>query len=262
MIVEDELVSRKKLVTLFEEYGHCYDFERGDIAIQAFEESIKIKDPFDLVIIDMFMPHVGGTSVLRKIRDMEQDANIQEDRRSKIIMISATIDDTTLTDLYQQGCNYFLKKTIAPENVTWGLMQIGILRNPLKHLRIMVVDDELISRKKLIELLKPYGTPVEFPEANPAIAYYMEEINQGRPVHLVTLDVSMPEVDGFELLRELRRFEATKNIERGKGAKIVMVTSTKEREKVLGAIEQGCDDYITKPFDEGRVFKSLYKLFC
>jgi CheY-like chemotaxis protein len=61
--------------------------------------------------------------------------------------------------------------------------------------------------------------------------------------NLILLDVTMPVMDGFEMLRELRQSEATQAIP------VIMVTTRGEMECMEEAYTVGCNDYITKPVD-------------
>jgi len=60
---------------------------------------------------------------------------------------------------------------------------------------------------------------------------------------LILMDVVMPNMTGFEAVRELRRREATKAIP------VIMITTRGEGENVAAGFESGCNDYLTKPID-------------
>lgn len=68
---------------------------------------------------------------------------------------------------------------------------------------------------------------------------------------LILLDVMMPKRNGFQVCREL------KNDERLKGVPIIMVTAKAQESDSFWGKESGCDDYVTKPFDFGRLLEKV-----
>ena len=118
---------------------------------------------------------------------------------------------------------------------------------------ILVVDDQ----PQNIELLEAYlvGQGYEI------ITAASDEEALEKLVHnqtdLILLDVMMPKMSGFEVLEKLRAAELTKAIP------VVMVTTLKETEDKIKALEAGCDDFISKPFDRHELLarvKSLLRI--
>lgn len=105
--------------------------------------------------------------------------------------------------------------------------------------RILVVEDDL----DIQFMLKFYFT---------GQGYEVEAVDHGRealavcrrqPPNLIILDIMLPDMDGFEVCRELRLSNRTKYIP------IIFLTQRDERSDRLSGLELGADDYITKPFD-------------
>ena len=105
--------------------------------------------------------------------------------------------------------------------------------------RIMIVDDSRISRKVLKNLLEGNGHIIVGEAGNgiDALKLY-DELNPD----LVTMDITMPGMDGIECLEKLR--------EKHPDAKVMMITAAGQKEKMLEAIKLGCVDYVLKPFEE------------
>lgn len=102
---------------------------------------------------------------------------------------------------------------------------------------ILLVDDELM----MLDLLSLYLTPVGYKcikmtSAKAAIQYL--ESNQ---VDLILLDIMMPEMDGWEACKEIRKYWSTP---------IIMLTAMSEKSDIVKGLKSGADDYISKPFDE------------
>jgi two-component system, sensor histidine kinase and response regulator len=105
--------------------------------------------------------------------------------------------------------------------------------------RILAVDDE-------IDVLLIVKTALQ------SEGYDVETVNNGKdalalakenPPDLVLLDVMMPGLSGFDVLRELKSYEPTSTIP------VIMLTGVSEKSKIQEAIMSGTDFYIVKPFD-------------
>jgi putative two-component system response regulator len=104
--------------------------------------------------------------------------------------------------------------------------------------RILVVDDEPSILSIVKELMESFGCRVETAESGQEALERM-----GETFDLVLLDVMLPGMDGFEVVRRIRK---TRNYNE---LPIVMVTSMASREDRLQAIEAGANDFINKPVD-------------
>ncbi len=118
--------------------------------------------------------------------------------------------------------------------------------------KILVVDDEPDALEVLGFKLKEAGyTPIFAKDGNRAIAAARDE----RPA-LVVLDLMLPEVDGLEVCKILRRDASTASIP------ILMLTAkAAEMDRVIG-LELGADDYVTKPFSPRELVLRIKKLLA
>jgi len=76
---------------------------------------------------------------------------------------------------------------------------------------------------------------------------------------LVTLDINMPDIDGFEVLLALRDFERVLEVEKVRQSIIIMVTAQSDKQNVFTCLKAGCDDYIVKPFNIKLIREKLEK---
>ncbi len=104
--------------------------------------------------------------------------------------------------------------------------------------RILVADDDPLSIKLLDFRLRSVGHEVIF-AVNGGEA--LEIATREKP-DLVLLDIMMPVMNGFQVLRKLKSQEETKNIP------VIMLTSKVQEKDVVFGLEVGAEDYITKPF--------------
>ena len=102
--------------------------------------------------------------------------------------------------------------------------------------RILIVDDD----KQITSFLERYLKKLEFEPICVASGKQMREVLSRQDIDLCVLDVGLPDADGFELTREIRR---NSNL-----PVIVLSVRNETFDRILG-LEFGADDYITKPFE-------------
>lgn len=105
---------------------------------------------------------------------------------------------------------------------------------------ILVVDDQLQN----IELLDAYLAPENYEIVTAAGGEEALEKLSGNPIDLILLDVMMPGMDGFEVIRRVRQHDTHRLLP------IILVTALRETEDRVKGIEAGCDDFISKPVDK------------
>ncbi len=124
-------------------------------------------------------------------------------------------------------------------------------------MRILVVDDELVSREKMKRIMSSLGECDEVTSGQDALKAFMDASAENKQYDLITLDISMPEMDGTEVLNRIRSMENDNGIPKEGQVKIFMVTASSEKDIILACIKSGCNDYIMKPFTIETVAKKL-----
>lgn len=115
--------------------------------------------------------------------------------------------------------------------------------------KILITDDAAFMRMMLKDILVQGGHEVVGEAANGAEA--VDLYNQLKP-DLVTMDITMPQMDGITALKKIR--------ETTPGAKIVMCSAMGQQAMVIEAIQAGAQDFIVKPFQAQRVLEAIKKL--
>ena len=116
--------------------------------------------------------------------------------------------------------------------------------------RILVVDDDPNNIEILREILKSQYTVFSATSGQNAVA--LAAANP--PPDLILLDIKMPNMDGFDVLKTLKTSQRTRNI------KIVFVTAKRGIDDKMTAYEKGIEDYITKPIDAQFVLQIVERL--
>lgn len=127
------------------------------------------------------------------------------------------------------------------------------------RIKVLVVDDELVSRNKMRKIMESFGECEAVESGDAAVIAFKKAWENWAPFNLITLDIAMPEMDGTEVLYEIRKIEKGKNVPRGKRVKIIMVTSHSDKDSIVTCVQAGCDDYIVKPFGREMVIGKLEK---
>lgn len=127
-------------------------------------------------------------------------------------------------------------------------------------MKILIVDDELVSRRKMEIILREYGACDAVENGNAAIRSFTAALESGNLYHLVTLDISLPDMEGTTVLKMIRELEKGNAVPEDKRSKVLMVTAHGEQETVMTSISAGCDDYIKKPFTLERITRMLEKI--
>ena len=128
LVVDDELVSREKIRRIMEHFGQCKAVESGEAAIAAFHEAWNNWSPFDLITMDISMPTMSGLETLQKLREMEKEKSVPEEKRVKIIMATSDADRDTVVTCLAEGCNDYIVKPFNQKTVETKLNRILALR--------------------------------------------------------------------------------------------------------------------------------------
>ena len=137
---------------------------------------------------------------------------------------------------------------------------VGVVEHPaqtpgledanLRGTNVLVVDDSATNRRVLADWLSHWGMCPIVAESAPAAVKILDSAGQDIP--LVLTDVHMPEIDGFELLRHIRRTATTPTI--------IMLTSTSFAGDVERSRELGADAYLIKPVRRAELLQTILRV--
>jgi two-component system, chemotaxis family, chemotaxis protein CheY len=127
-------------------------------------------------------------------------------------------------------------------------------------MRILIVEDEFISRTLLQRTLSAYGENDIAVNGKEACDTFRLAVQQENRYDLVCLDIMMPEMNGQEALKEIRGIEKANRIQGTDRTKVIMTSALSDPKSVMNAIQGQCDGYLAKPIDISRL-KSLIKEF-
>ena len=126
--------------------------------------------------------------------------------------------------------------------------------------RILIVEDDMVSRKFLSKYLSRYGDCDLVVDGLEAIDAYLLAMKEGLAYDLICLDVMMPKIDGIRVLKTIRDLERQHQVPEMEASKIIMTTVLGETEIVKSAFDDGCNAYASKPIDMTKMTEVLIKI--
>ncbi|MBK8028339.1 MAG: response regulator [Chloroflexi bacterium] len=117
---------------------------------------------------------------------------------------------------------------------------------------ILVVDDSVVARRIIVQILEAAGyevTGVTSGAEAPAVF-------EAEPVDLAIFDIAMPDIDGFTLLRRVRECPTYKHIP------VIMLTASGRDEDVRTAREMGANSFLTKPSSSQMIMQTVAGLLA
>jgi signal transduction histidine kinase/CheY-like chemotaxis protein len=259
LVVDDNATNRRVLCAQLESWKL--------VAIPAADagEALRIlsaEPPPSLAIVDLHMPDVDGLALARRIRELPQHAGLplillssslvqskDDPERLFRIRLMKPVRQSKLFDSILQVLAGTSAK-VGPERTERGLEVIAASA----PLHILVADDNDINRKLASIVLRRFGYEPDFVvNGREAVEQVSQRAASERAYDLVFMDVHMPEMDGLEATRQLRRLEAQQPENRW--PRIVAMTADAMPEDREICLASGMNDYLTKPleFDDVRV---------
>ena len=118
--------------------------------------------------------------------------------------------------------------------------RVNVATNPPSKYRILVAEDVAVNRKLLLKMMEPLGLEVrEAKNGQEAVDIWLD----WQP-HLIWMDMQMPVMDGYEATKKIKQSP------QGQGTVIIALTASTWEEKREGILAAGCDDFLSKPFEE------------
>lgn len=127
LIVEDDMTSRRFLSKFLSQYGECDVVVDGMEALDAYLISVKEKNPYDLICLDIMMPKVDGVKVLKAIRDFETQRGLLPENKVKIIITTALADTEYVHKSFELGCEAYAAKPIDTDKLVEVMRKLDII---------------------------------------------------------------------------------------------------------------------------------------
>jgi len=234
LVVDDDSMNRILFAISLKEEG--YAVEMAEDGQQALE-MLRTKS-FDVVLLDLVMPKVNGFQVLEQ---MKADSTLQH---IPVIVISSEDAMESIVRCLEMGATDYLPKPFDPvllrTRVNTSLTMKRLYDQQRGYIgKMLVVDDDAFNRTLLATSLEEKGYTVEAADGGQQAL----EMLHARPFDVVFLDLVMPEMDGFEVLKRMKAESRLQHIP------VIVVSAEDDMDSIVRCIEMGATDHLTKPFD-------------
>lgn len=132
------------------------------------------------------------------------------------------------------------------------------LQEQKKKLKILVAEDDFISRRLMTHILSNYGIVDVAVNGQEAWEAYQIAVRDNMPYDLICLDIMMPEMDGHQVLQAVRTAEMGKKMERNTA--VIMTTALGDMQNVLQAFAYDADGYLVKPISVKKIDEQIEKI--
>ncbi len=124
-------------------------------------------------------------------------------------------------------------------------------------MRILVCEDDFISRSLMLKLLAPWGDCEVALDGEEAVEAVEASLDEGQPYGLICLDIGMPRLSGQDALLRIRCLEDKHRLAPKERARLLMVTVHDDSQNMKQAFRADCDGYLVKPVTPERLHKAL-----
>jgi two-component system, sensor histidine kinase and response regulator len=253
LVVDDNAVNRRILQAMLGNWGMLPTLvASGAAALEEMLRCVHEETPFPLVLLDGMMPEMDGFMVAGKIREHMDLSG------ATVMMLSSAMSSGAAARCSELGmAGYFMKPVGEADLLEAILIAIGgkAEKRPLRGaatsmpagsgLRILLAEDNVVNRAVATAMLEQRGHIV-VPAADGLQAV---KAVKREAFDLIFMDVQMPEMDGFEATRQIRKAEQGTS----RHIRIAAMTARAmvgDRERCLAA---GMDDYFSKPLNKAEI---------
>jgi CheY-like chemotaxis protein len=259
LVVDDNETNRLLVTLLLTQWGCRFaEAENGETALEQLRGAIREGDPFDVAVLDMLMPGMDGAELGRRIKD------IPELRNTPMIMLTSIGTQGDRALFGDVGFDGYLTKPLrqlqlreclavvlgrakAPEDRPAQILESGTSesRSNKPGARILLAEDNATNQIVGLKILRKLGYRAD------AVADGMEVIKalETLPYDLVLMDCQMPEVDGYEATRQIRKMKM--------GIPIIALTANAMKGDRELCLEAGMNDYLSKPVKAAELSAAL-----
>jgi CheY-like chemotaxis protein/CHASE3 domain sensor protein len=262
LVVEDQVLHNNTLTAQL--------ISKGIGVSQAFtgQEALSILEEqhFDCIILDLKLPDISGFDLLDQIKQKEAFKNTpviintaMELDREKMVHIMKYTDAMVLktdksNDRLLDEVGLFINKLKKPSPSLNTYVpssknkRTNTLEKALQNKTILITDDDMRNIFALSSALQEYEIDIVI--ANNGVEA-LEQLKTNKDIDLVLMDIMMPEMDGYEAMRQIRAQQKFLNLP------LIALTAKAMKNDREKCIEAGANDYISKPVDIDKLLSML-----
>jgi len=258
LLIEDNENSRKALrILIGKEDIRCFEAETGKMALEIYQQN-----HIDCVVLDLGLPDMSGFDLINKMeningkdrapvivytgKELTKEENTELQKHSKTIIIKGIKSEERLLD----ETALFLHRTITslPKSKQLNINNLYNKEDIFNDKKILLVDDDSRNVFALSKILIERGMEIIKAENG---KYALETLDNHPDIDLVLMDIMMPEMDGYEAMRQIR------SQKKYQGLPVIALTAKAMNNDKQKCIDAGANDYIAKPIDVERLLSLM-----
>ena len=259
LIVEDDKLQRESIVKLIADPDvEITAVETGGEALDALKKSI-----YDCIVIDLMLPDMSGEQLLKKMTEQEELVSFPP----VIVYTGRSLSRDEEDQLRKYSRSIIIKGARSPERlleeISLFLHRVESKLSPEKRQmlqtvrsredlfagrKILVVDDDARNIFALTAALEQKGATISIARNGKQALTKLEDDPR---IDLVLMDIMMPEMDGYQATREIRKQKRFARLP------IIAVTAKATKGDQVLCMEAGANDYLAKPIDLHQLFSLI-----
>lgn len=255
LIIDDNKTNRLILREMIKSWGMIPDeADSGKVGLQKLDTAYNKGTPYKFILLDYQMPKMDGFDVAVEIQLRPYS------REAKIIMLTSIGERGDAALCKAKGISGYLIKPVKRSelldilSISFGqkideempLLTRHIVSEARRRLKILLVEDNIVNQKLTERILKKRGHHIFIANNGKEALKALKE----ETFDIILMDVQMPEMDGFEATRRIRKIEN----ETCKHVPIVAMTAHAMKGDKERCLEAGMDAYISKPIRTKELF--------
>ncbi|MBF0193247.1 MAG: response regulator [Magnetococcales bacterium] len=262
LVVDDNLSAKKSLIKTLEMFGFiATGVSSGQEALDAVREGIDKERPYQLVIVDWFMPNMDGLKTIEQINETFKGEVVPKmilltpfDREEELLekgrlvgVDEAVSKPVNCSIIFDSIMDVFGKDVAKTFRVKEGVVDTAQIIKHIGGARVLLAEDNSINLQVAVEILE--GVSLIVDQAKDGLEAV--KMVKKSSYDAVLMDIQMPEMDGLQATRQIRKDLQYKELP------IIAMTAhamSGDRDKSLSV---GMNDHITKPIDRAKLYAAL-----
>ncbi|HOK41135.1 MAG TPA: response regulator [bacterium] len=239
LIIDDSYFQRQFVKKFVSPYYSVFTATNGDEGLNILQT-----EKIDLLIVDNILEKETGYDICKKIRLIPEFSFLP------IIMVSGMDKPADIKLGFESGINAYLTKPYQIEDLLKMIRDFESKGVSIKDEKILIIDDSPMIRAIITRALHTMGyKTIEAESGEKALDLLKHE-----QINLITCDIEMPGINGFETIRRIKENKNLENIP------IIMITSKNTKEDVDNAFHLGITEYFIKPFKPETLAEHIEKI--